>query len=177
MTDQMTQTGEHDLLDLDRAHPRVRVVGGGEVAAALGQLARVLRWDCTIVERSGEQDDLAFTDAMIVLSHDLEIAGAALTCGLNAHLDYVGGMGSRTTQRRRREWLMAHRVNPDLIDQIHGPAGLDIGADGPAEIALSIMAEINATRTGSSGGSISARRGSSDRVDQTAGGPTDCPGG
>ncbi len=173
----MTQIDQRDLRradpdDDERPRPQVRVVGGGEVAAALGQMARVLHWDCTIVERAADATELARTDALVVLSHDVEIAGAALSCGLAARLAYVGGMGSRTTQRRRREWLMAHRVAPEQIDQIHGPAGLDIGADAPAEIALSIMAEINATRTGSSGGPISGRP----RVDLGSTG-SDCPGG
>ena len=167
----MTQTDAALLLEDDQRPTRVRVVGGGEVAASLGQLARVLHWDCTIVERVEDHEDLASTDALIVLSHDLEIACPALCRGLAAHLPYVGAMGSQTTQRHRRQWLMGHRISPELIDQVRGPAGLDIGADGPAEIALSIMAEVAAVRTGSRGGSISGR---GRPVDHES---AECPGG
>jgi len=59
-------------------------------------------------------------------------------------------MGSRGTQTDRRERLLAAGVSPDVLDDISGPAGLDVGANTAAEIALSICAEILATRAGRS---------------------------
>ncbi|MBA8792777.1 xanthine dehydrogenase accessory factor [Friedmanniella endophytica] len=134
---------------------RLRVVGGGEIAVALAQLASVLRWDCTICERLDDADDLRGTHALVVLSHDLEVAGTALCRGLAGPLDYVGGLGGHTTQRLRRDWLRSRRVDPQRIDRIHGPAGLDIGASAPVEIALAIVAEIVAVRHGAAGGPLS----------------------
>jgi xanthine dehydrogenase accessory factor len=57
-------------------------------------------------------------------------------------------MGARTTQGRRRDWLLAQGLAEEDLAPIHGPAGLDIGADSPAEIALSILAELVATVRG-----------------------------
>jgi xanthine dehydrogenase accessory factor len=58
---------------------------------------------------------------------------------LDSDVGYIGAMGARRMQENRAEWL-AYRGITDLT-RIHGPAGLDIGADTPAEIAVSILAE------------------------------------
>ena len=70
-------------------------------------------------------------------------------------------MGSRRTQTRRREWLLANGVTEDALAALHAPIGLDIGADQPAEIAVSILAEIIGTRSGRLGERI--RNGGVDR--------------
>ncbi len=70
-------------------------------------------------------------------------------------------MGSRRTQARRREWLLANDVAEADLAALHAPIGLDIGADEPGEIAVSILAEIVAVRRGRAAqvGSISERDG------------------
>jgi xanthine dehydrogenase accessory factor len=68
-------------------------------------------------------------------------------------------LGSRHTQQARREWLTAHGVAQAEQARIHGPAGLDLDAHTPAEIAISIVAEILAHRAGTTGGSLRERPG------------------
>ncbi len=82
----------------------------------------------------------------MVASHDQELAGRALAAALDSDVGYIGALGGRRAQQARADWL-AYRGYSDL-SRIHGPAGLDIGADTPAEIALSILAEAVAAQAG-----------------------------
>ncbi|HET7690584.1 MAG TPA: XdhC family protein [Nocardioidaceae bacterium] len=135
---------------------RLVVVGHGPVAEALAPMAELLGWTTTVVAAA----ELPEVEAVVVTSHDVEVAGAALQEALARDLAYIGGMGSKKTQTARREWLLAHGVAESELDRVHGPAGLDIGADGPAEIALSILAELTAVLRGrTSVGSIKDRGG------------------
>jgi xanthine dehydrogenase accessory factor len=69
-------------------------------------------------------------------------------------------MGSRRTQARRREWLVAHGATDEQLARLHAPAGLDIGADTPPEIALAVLAELVATVRGAPAtGSLRDREG------------------
>ena len=65
---------------------------------------------------------------------------------------YIGALGSRRNQERRRERLLEAGVDESALERVSGPTGLDIGADTPAETALSILGEILATRAGRDGG-------------------------
>jgi xanthine/CO dehydrogenase XdhC/CoxF family maturation factor len=137
------------------------VVGAGPVADVLDPMAVLLGWT---VARATTLDEvtaaLGDADAVVVTSHDEEVDAAALQAAIAADIAYIGGMGSRRTQARRAEWLSAHGVSEWEQERIHGPAGLDIGADGPAEIALSILAELVATSRGRTDvGSLSGREG------------------
>ena len=89
---------------------------------------------------------LSRLDKLVVTSHDAELGGRALAAGLDSDVGYIGALGSRRTQQSRADWL-AYRGITDL-SRIHGPAGLDIGADTPAEIAVSIVAEALAVKKG-----------------------------
>jgi len=88
-----------------------------------------------------------------VVSHDVELAGAALEAALAGEVGYIGALGSRRTQQARADWL-AYRGVTDLA-RVHGPAGLSIGAHTPPEIAVSILAE--AMAVGSSASVVSLR--------------------
>jgi xanthine dehydrogenase accessory factor len=127
------------------------VVGDGPVAEALATLAEPLGWTPTVVVT---YDDvvaaLAGADAVVVTSHDDAVDAAALEAALARGPAYIGAMGSRRTQARRRDWLLSQGLTDDDLAPIHGPAGLDIGADSPPEIALSILAELVATVRGRS---------------------------
>jgi xanthine dehydrogenase accessory factor len=63
---------------------------------------------------------------------------------------YVGALGSRGTQAKRRDWLVAHGVDDEAVSRVRGPAGLDVGARTPAEIAVAVVAEVLAIRSGAS---------------------------
>ncbi|MDT4910252.1 MAG: xanthine dehydrogenase accessory factor, partial [Pseudonocardiales bacterium] len=87
-----------------------------------------------------------------------ELGGRALAAALSARPGYIGALGSRRTQQARADWL-AYRGIVEL-DRIYGPAGLDIGANTPAEIAVSVIAEAMAVKSGSNPRSLRERAGS-----------------
>lgn len=144
----------------DPALRRVLVVGDGPVSVALESMATLLGWEPVVVDTlEASVSALATTQSVVVLSHHDGVDGPVLAAALRGDATYVGAMGSRRTQARRREWMLANGVEESAVDSVRGPAGLDIGADTPAEIALSIMAEIVATHRGVSGGSLGERPG------------------
>ena len=156
------------------------IVGGGEVCTALVGIAGALDWDAQVVDSLPAAEAalaaLGPDDAAVVLSHHDGLDGPALAAALKSSAGYLGAMGSRRTQQRRREWLLAHGVDEAAQSAIRGPAGLDIGADAPAEIAVSIVAEIVAVRRDAAAvGSISDRDGPIHP--DLAPGEAVCPGG
>jgi xanthine dehydrogenase accessory factor len=143
--------------------PHLVVVGDGLIADALHAAATLLGWQPVITP--GRDDaraaitDLHRSDAVVVLSHDRAVDGPVLAVALGGNAGYIGALGSRRTQAARREWLTEHGVAPDDQDRIHGPAGLDIDAHTPAEIAVSIVAEILGNRGGGPIGALRDRNG------------------
>jgi len=137
------------------------VVGDGPVSRALAPMAELVGWSSVLVTSMPEVvAALPEADAVVVTSHDDDVDAAALRAALEHGTAYIGAMGSRRTQARRTEWLTGQGVSPDQLARIHGPAGLDIGADSPAEIALAILAELVATLRGRTEvGSIKDREG------------------
>lgn len=144
------------------------VVGEGPVCEALLSMAPLLGWSPTVAVSMEEvQAALPRAEAVVVTSHHADVDAPAIAAALSAARDpggegpaYVGAMGSRTTQARRREWLLAQGFAPEDLTDVRGPAGLDIGADTPAEIALSILAElVSVIRGVQPGGSLSDREG------------------
>ena len=96
--------------------------------------------------------------AVVVLTHDDKFDEPALMGALATEAFYVGALGSRRNQERRRERLLEAGVDEEALERIHGPSGLDIGADTQEETALSIMAEILAVRANRSGGPLKAKQ-------------------
>lgn len=80
--------------------------------------------------------------ALVTLTHDPKLDDPALTAALRSPVFYIGALGSKKTHARRVERLAAQGFSPDEIARIHAPVGLEIGARTPAEIAVSIMAQI-----------------------------------
>lgn len=143
--------------------PRLVVVGTGDLVAALAAQAALLGWGTRSAERADAMAEaLAWaggTAAVAVLSHDPHVDVPALRAALEGGAPYVGAMGSRRTQSRRLERLAAEGVGEELTARIHRPVGLDLGGRSAPEVALAICAEVLATRTGRSGGHLSARSG------------------
>jgi xanthine dehydrogenase accessory factor len=139
------------------------VVGNGTIADALADIATLLGWSATVTNEAGAAAEVAATltesDAVVVLSHDRDVDVPALAAVLATRAGYVGALGSRGTQAARRDGLIGRGIADDQLERIYGPAGLDVDAHTPGEIAVSIVAEILASRTGASGGSISKRGG------------------
>jgi xanthine dehydrogenase accessory factor len=164
--------GRHGEVFINVFNPvtRLIVVGAVHVAQALAPMARVLGYDVLIVdprsafataERFGEvsiihdwPDEALKTlgldphTAVVVLSHDAKLDDAALIAALRSEAFYVGALGSRKSHAARIERLTLARIAAADIARIHTPVGLDIGARGAAEIALSIIAEVIAVQRG-----------------------------
>ena len=144
-----TVTGDQ-VVSVFRAVPQLVAVGDTDVAAALVELASRIGWNARVAADSGSATGmiamLSGQDKVVVTAHELELAGAALMAALESDVGYIGALGAQRMQENRADWL-AYRGITDL-SRIHGPAGLDIGADTPGEIAVSILAEAIAENAG-----------------------------
>ena len=140
--------------------PHLVIVGDGLIADALVASAQLLGWSTEVANDAAAADlvePLASCDGVVVLSHDRAVDGPVLAAALSGDAGYVGALGARHTQSARADWLAAHGVT-DLA-RIHGPAGLDLGARTPAEIAVAITAEMLAARSGRAPVSLRERSG------------------
>jgi len=127
---------------------RERIPSAGELVVA---------WPEEALERFPPDD----RTAVVLLTHEERWDVPAIVGALASDAFYVGAIGSRRTQERRRERLLEEGVPVEQLERLNGPAGLDVGAATPAETALSILAEILAVRAGREGGRL---RGSSERI-------------
>ncbi|AVS66110.1 hypothetical protein C8245_10885 [Paracidovorax avenae] len=150
---------------------RLVVIGAGDTAYYACQMAVNVGFDIVLCDPRLEQapawaqgriaftrdmpDDvvLALRDddrtAVLALSHDPRLDDLALIEALRSQAFYVGAIGSRNNSMRRRERLQRHFGLSDAeMDRLHGPAGLFIGSRTPAEIALSMVAEVVAAKNG-----------------------------
>jgi xanthine dehydrogenase accessory factor len=143
---------------------RLLIVGAVQIAQALTGLAHQLGIDTVVIDPRarfltaerfpGTTLDDRWPDeaieayrpgpatAVVTLSHDIKIDDPALVAALASEAAYVGALGSRRSHAARRERLAAAGVDPAAIDRIDAPVGIDIGAIGPSEIALSIAAAV-----------------------------------
>lgn len=123
---------------------RLLIAGGGPNAEALARQGELLGWKCAVEPRpdmvAGISATLTPMDAIVVLGHDLESSSRCLMSALESDSGYIGALGSAKMQQSRADWL-AYRDVTDL-SRVHGPAGLNISAQTPAEIAISVCAEI-----------------------------------
>jgi xanthine dehydrogenase accessory factor len=146
---------------------RLFIVGAVHISQALAPMAHGLDLDATVIDpRTAFATPERFPDvpvmaewpddvlprlgldrytALVALTHDPKIDDPALSAALTAPCFYVGALGSKKTHGRRIERLTAAGFGEADLARIHAPIGLDIGAVSPAEIALSILAEIVAT--------------------------------
>ena len=140
------------------------MIGAVHIAQHLAPMAEMLGYAVTIVDPRGafatedrfpgasvlaEWPDEIWRElgvdrrtAVVALTHDPKIDDPALKLALESPAFYVGALGSKKTHGRRVDRLGGEGVSSDAIDRIHAPIGLDIGAKGPAEIAVSILAEV-----------------------------------
>jgi xanthine dehydrogenase accessory factor len=129
------------FLDPHLAAPRVLIVGETPIARALEDVARAAGY---AVGRGGEIDPQPSDAALIVASHGDDEEVPALTAALEAGVGYVGLVAST---KRGLAVLESLAIDEALRAQVHTPAGLDIGARAPADIAISILAQMVAERT------------------------------
>ncbi|WP_309130612.1 XdhC family protein [Brevibacterium sp.] len=111
--------------------------------------AEVVRaWPHRFLADLAASGDLDSRSAVCVLTHDPKVDTPALIEALDLDVAYVGAMGSRRSDRQRRDALRNAGMSAEALNRLHSPIGLDIGALTPAEVAISILAEILASRHG-----------------------------
>jgi xanthine dehydrogenase accessory factor len=155
--------------------PRLFIYGAVDTAEAMCRAAKLLGWHSIVADARGKfatperipsADELIVEwpqealqqvqpdhqTAIVVLTHDDKFDEPALIGALETEAFYIGALGSRRNQERRRERLLEAGVEEASLERIMGPCGLDIGADTQEETALSILAEILAVRGQREGG-------------------------
>lgn len=158
------------FIDIHAPPPRLVVVGAVHIAQHLVPMAAMTGYDVVVVdpreafaspERFGgvtlthewpdealEALHLDARTAVVTLTHDPKLDDPALHIALRSPVFYVGALGSRKTHGKRVERLERHGFSAAEIGRIHAPVGMNIGARSPAEIALSILAQVTAVRRG-----------------------------
>ena len=145
-----SEVTDREVTTLLRPVPTLVLAGGGPVLAALDQIAPMLGWRA---HRAGDPDTarglvvgLGPLDMVVLAMHDVDLAGQVLAAALSGSAGYVAALGSRAMQGTRETWLTDRGIAG--LERIHTPAGLDIGADQPAEVAVAILAQAIAIRSG-----------------------------
>ena len=149
---------------------RLLIIGAGQTSRFLAQIAQALDYQVTVCDPRAEYadewnvpgaalvrdypDDVVLQLnpdphlAVVAVTHDPKLDDAALTEALKSPAFYVGALGSRANNEKRRKRLADFDLSAAEIARLHGPVGLRIGSKTPAEIAVSIVAEITAVRRG-----------------------------
>jgi xanthine dehydrogenase accessory factor len=171
------------FVDVTAPPPRLIMFGAVDFAGALARMARAAGWRSYVIDPRGRfATRERFPDAeeivvawpaeafgqiggidratyIAVLTHDPKLDDAALELAVRSEAAYIGAMGSRRAQEKRRERLVEKGLTDEELGRIAAPIGLDLGGLTAEETALSIMAEVVAVRNGRSGGRLSASSG------------------
>ncbi len=155
---------------------RLLIIGANQLGAVLASMAQVLDFDVYICDpredmraewhvegaswHYGMPDDVvlemqpdAYT-AIVAVTHDPKLDDMALLEALKSQAFYVGALGSQKNQQKRRERMRMFDLSEVEIANLRGPVGLSIGSRTPAEIAVSILAELIQVRSSLNRGSI-----------------------
>ncbi len=150
---------------------RLMIIGAGETGRFLAEMAEGLGYEVLISDPrpeyrknwplkhiellEGFPDDIIQSlnidqrTAIVAVAHDPKVDDMALLTALKSDAFYIGALGSKSNNQQRRERLLEHfDFTQQEVDRLHGPVGLNIGSKTPAEIALSILAEITAIKNG-----------------------------
>lgn len=145
--------------------PTLIAVGGVHIAIALMELAKTMGYRTVVVDpraafgnrerfphvdrliqkwpqEAFQEIPLARSAAVAMLTHDPKLDDPALMLALPSKAFYVGALGSKSTQAKRRQRLLDEGLTEEQMNRLHGPIGININAGTPEEIALSIMAEV-----------------------------------
>jgi xanthine dehydrogenase accessory factor len=150
--------------------PRLLLVGAVHISQALAPMAAMAGYGVSVIDprrafatddrfpgisMRGDWPDEAMAalkpdrrTAVVTLTHDPKLDDPALQAALRSPAFYIGALGSRKTHGARLERLATAGFTPTEVARIHGPVGLSIGALSPAEIAVSVLAQITAVRRG-----------------------------
>ena len=149
---------------------RMLIIGAGQLSRILAQMALALdfeviccdpreeyltTWDVPGTRFTRQMPDDVVIEmqidahtAVVAVTHDPKLDDLALLEALKSPAFYVGALGSRSNTVKRKERLALFDLSADQINQLHGPIGLYLGSRTPAEIAVSILAEITAVKNG-----------------------------
>ena len=150
---------------------RLLIIGAGQLSKYLATMAIPLDYQVTVCDPRDEYQEqwhdlpqvtmtkempddtvlamnLDRNSAVVALTHDPKLDDLALMEALKGHAFYVGALGSKGNNDKRRTRLMEFDVSEDEVAKLRGPVGLDIGAKTPSEIAISILAEMTAIKRG-----------------------------
>ncbi|MDO9596544.1 MAG: XdhC family protein [Azoarcus sp.] len=150
---------------------RLLIIGAGQISRYLAQMAQALDYAVTICDPrieystewdvagapwvAGMPDDVVLEmaldphSAVVALTHDPKLDDMALLEALKSPAFYVGALGSRINNEKRRERLLQYfDLTEDEVNRLHGPVGLRVGSRTPPEIAISILAEMTAVKHG-----------------------------
>jgi len=157
------------FIDVLKPPPQLIVVGGVHIAIPLVAIAKTLGYRTIVVDpretfgsaerfpdvdrivsawpdRALDEIGIDASTAVAVLTHDPKLDDPALAAALRSPAFYVGALGSRRTQEKRRQRLLEAGLDEEALARLYAPIGLPIGGRSPGEIALSIMAQIVAAR-------------------------------
>ncbi len=174
--------------------PRMLIIGAIDFSAALARLASEVGFAVTIADAREAfltssrfsdaasvvvgwpenvigDNDLGPRDAVLVFTHDPKFDERAIVAALATRAGYIGALGSRRTTEDRERRLLAAGTDPGELLRVHAPCGLDIGSSTPEEVAISVLAEIVASRSGRDGGPLHEATGSI-QPREGKGGPT-----
>ena len=149
---------------------RLLLIGAGQLSRAIAQIALMLDFEVICCDpreeyhltwqlpgtrvMAGMPDDVVVAlqldarSAVVAVTHDPKLDDLALLEALKSPAFYVGALGSRANTAKRKQRLAMFDLSADQIARLHGPVGLDLGSRTPAEIAVSVVAEIIAVRHG-----------------------------
>jgi xanthine dehydrogenase accessory factor len=161
---------ERHMVTLHGPRWRLLIIGAGQLSRFLAQIAIAMDYHVIVCDPREEYragwhvdgvqlvhampDDLVLElkldhrSAVVALTHDPKLDDLALMEALKSEAFYVGAIGSRVNNSKRRERLLQFDVTPEQLARLHGPIGLYIGSKTPAEIAISILAELTAVKNG-----------------------------
>jgi xanthine/CO dehydrogenase XdhC/CoxF family maturation factor len=158
-------TREQPWSDQPPGSGRLIVLTSNPVSTALSQLASVIGWEVVLIDAdTGGAGVQALrearpteADAVLICDHDAPDAPPALRLALDGPAGYVAMLASRGRTARVLDELRADGYGSSALDRLHMPAGLDLGGKRPADIALSVLAEVVAVAHGRPGGPMRAR--------------------
>jgi xanthine dehydrogenase accessory factor len=164
----LESAGRRLFVHVHNPPPRLFLVGAVHISQALAPMAALAGYGVTVIDPRrafatdarfpgvalrGDWPDEAMAElvpdrrtAVVTLTHDPKLDDPALASALRSPAFYIGALGSKKTHAARLERLAAEGFAAAELARIHGPVGLSIGALSPAEIAISILAEVTATR-------------------------------
>jgi xanthine dehydrogenase accessory factor len=166
----MLQVSATALTTIHGPRWRLLIIGAGQLSAFLARIALGMDYQVTVCDPREEYRDswnvpevevihampddlvtemaLDARSAVVALTHDPKLDDLALMEALKSPAFYVGAIGSRANNAKRRERLQLFDVSEEQLAKLHGPIGLYIGSKTPAEIAISILAELTAVKNG-----------------------------